>query len=84
MKYTENIPEVLFSEDKHYFGKPANFDDRIIQRRLRLIEKIPEFTGNNLTLLDIGCGNGASLFGLQKQFKSCLGIDITDKHLSEF
>ena len=84
MKHTERIPEALFSEDSHYFGRPADFGDRIVQRRLRLIKKIPEFTGVNLTLLDIGCGNGASLFGLQKQFKSCLGIDIVDEHLSEF
>jgi len=51
---------------------------------LRLLRQIPGFTGENLTLLDIGCGNGASLFGLQKDFQFCLGIDITDKHLSAF
>ena len=84
MKYTKNIPKTLFEEDKNYLGKPANFDDRIIQRRLRLLKKIPEFTSENLTLLEIGCGNGASLFGLQKDFKFCLGLDITDKHLSVF
>ena len=69
---------------EHYLGKPANFDDRIVQRRLRLLRKIPEFTGENLTLLDIGCGNGASLFGLQKEFKYCLGVDIIDEHLTVF
>jgi SAM-dependent methyltransferase len=84
MKYTERIPEALFKEDKHYLGRPADFEDRIIQRRLRLIKAIPGFTGKNLTLLEIGCGNGASLLGLQQDFKSCLGVDITDKHLSEF
>ena len=84
MKYTERIPESLFDENKHYLGKPASFEDRIVQRRLRLLKKIPEFLGENLTLLDIGCGNGASLFDLQENFKFCLGIDITDEHLSEF
>ena len=84
MKYTERIPERLFDKSKHYLGKPANYEDRIVERRLRLLKKIPEFLGENLTLLDIGCGNGASLFGLQKDFKFCVGIDITDEHLSEF
>ena len=84
MKYTERIPESLFDENKHYLGKPASFEDRIVQRRLRLLKKIPEFSGKNLTLLDIGCGNGASLFHLQENFKFCLGIDITDEHLFEF
>ena len=84
MKFTKNIPEILFDESKHYLGKPATFEDRIVQRRLRLLKKTPDFLGKNLTLLDIGCGNGASLFGLQKDFKFCLGIDITEEHLSEF
>jgi len=84
MKYTERIPESLFDDNQHYLGKPASFEDRIVQRRLRLLKKTPDFLGDSLTLLDIGCGNGASLFGLQKDFKFCLGIDITDKHLSEF
>jgi len=84
MKYTERIPESLFDESKHYLGKPASFEDRIVQRRLRLLKKIPDFLGENLTLLDIGCGNGASLFGLQKDFKYCTGIDITNEHFSEF
>jgi SAM-dependent methyltransferase len=84
MKYTKRIPKTLFKEDKHYLGRPADFDDRIIQRRLRLLKKVPEFTGENLTLLEIGCGNGSSLFGLHGDFKSCLGLDITDKHLSDF
>jgi 2-polyprenyl-3-methyl-5-hydroxy-6-metoxy-1,4-benzoquinol methylase len=84
MKYTKRIPKTLFNEDEHYLGRPADFNDRIVQRRLRLLKKIPEFTNEYLTLLDVGCGNGASLFGVQKNFKFCLGIDIVDKYQSEF
>lgn len=84
MQYQERIPDALFKEDGHYLGRPADFDDRIIQRRLRLVEQIPDFTGTDLTLLDIGCGNGASMFGLSHKMKYCLGLEITDEHLSEF
>lgn len=84
MKYKERIPDKLFNKDGHYFGKPAQFDDRIIERRIRLIHEIPNFVGSDLTLLDIGCGNGASIFALSKHMKRCLGIDICDDHLSEF
>jgi 2-polyprenyl-3-methyl-5-hydroxy-6-metoxy-1,4-benzoquinol methylase len=83
MRNTKRIPKTLF-EKEHYLGKPANFDDRIVQRRLRLLRQIMGFTGENLTLLDIGCGNGASLFGLQEDFKFCLGVDITDDHFTAF
>lgn len=84
MKYKERIPEKLFNEEGHYFGKPAEFNDRIIQRRVRLVEAIPNFVGKDLTLLDIGCGNGASIFALANQMKHCVGIDICDDHLPEF
>jgi cyclopropane fatty-acyl-phospholipid synthase-like methyltransferase len=84
LKYTKRIPKSLFNEDDHYLGCPADFNDRIVQRRLRLVKQIPEFSGNDLTLLDIGCGNGASLFGIQNYFKYCLGIDIVNKYQSEF
>ena len=84
MQYKDRVPEALFKEDGHYLGRPADFDDRIIQRRLNLVNKIEGFTGNDLTLLDIGCGNGASMFGLSKKMKYCLGLEITDEHLPEF
>ncbi|MBM3419427.1 MAG: class I SAM-dependent methyltransferase [Bacteroidetes bacterium] len=84
MRHQERIPGALFDDKGHYLGRPADFNDKIIERRLNLVNKIPDFTGANLTLLDIGCGNGASMFGLQLKMKSCLGIDITDEHYSEF
>ncbi len=84
MQYEERIPDALFKKDGHYLGRPADFNDRIIQRRLRLVEKVPGFTGTDLTLLDIGCGNGASMFGLSHKMKYCLGLEITGEHLTEF
>jgi SAM-dependent methyltransferase len=84
MKYKDRIPKEFFKDDGHYLGRPADFSDRIIQRRLNLVNKIDHFIGKDLTLLDIGCGNGASMFGLSDKMKYCLGLDITDEHLSEF
>ena len=74
MQYKDRVPEELFKEDGHYMGRPADFEDRIIQRRLNLVNKIENFTGNDLTLLDIGCGNGASMFGLSNKMKYCLDL----------
>ncbi|MDD2622046.1 MAG: class I SAM-dependent methyltransferase [Bacteroidales bacterium] len=84
MKYEERVPDSLFQTDGHYLGRPADFDDRIVQRRLRLIHQIPGFTGKEYSLLDIGCGNGASIIGLSPYMKRCLGIDINDEHMAEF
>jgi 2-polyprenyl-3-methyl-5-hydroxy-6-metoxy-1,4-benzoquinol methylase len=84
MQYKERIPQELFREDGHYLGRPADFEDRIIQRRLRLVKQIPGFLGRNLTLLDIGCGNGASVFGLCTDMKTCLGIEISDEYAADF
>lgn len=84
MQYKERVPEALFNETGHYLGRPADFTDLIIRRRLNLVNKIPGFTGTELSLLEIGCGNGATLFGLHQKMKHCLGVEITDEHLDQF
>lgn len=84
MKNQERIPEKLFNENEHYYGKPAEFTDRIIDRRIRILESYSGFLDNNLTLLDIGVGNGATLFKLSNRMKYCIGIDITDAHKQQF
>lgn len=74
----------FFNNEGHYLGKPAESENKIVQRRVKLINSIPEFNGNQLSLLDIGCGNGASLIKLSPNMKQCLGVDINDFHSAEF
>jgi 2-polyprenyl-3-methyl-5-hydroxy-6-metoxy-1,4-benzoquinol methylase len=83
MKYDDRIPKELI-KDGHYSGRPADFEDKIITRRINLVKQIPGFTGKNLELLDIGCGNGASLFKLAPEMKYCLGIDVETGNKEEF
>ena len=84
MHFKERIPKALFREDGHYLGRPADFEDRIIERRVRLVRNSPSFIDADLELLDIGCGNGASMFKLAGDMKSCQGIEISDEHQTEF
>jgi SAM-dependent methyltransferase len=65
-------------------GKPAEFGANIVQRRINLVRSIPGFVGKDKTLVDIGCGNGASMFLLAPEMASCLGIDVTESHLPAF
>jgi len=81
MKFNKRIPKELF-KDEHYLGKPADFSDIIIQRRVRLVKQIKDFTGK--TLVDIGCGNGASILMLADQMSECTGLDIEASHKSVF
>lgn len=84
MKFKERIPKELFREDGQFLGRPADFEDRIVERRLRLVKGVPGFLGRELELLDIGCGNGASMFKLSTQFRRCTGIEITNEHREAF
>ncbi len=81
---SSKIPKTLFSSDGHFYGKPADFTHELVKRRISLVKKIPDFTGKDYKLLDIGCGNGASMFLLSKSMRYCVGIDISDKHKKEF
>ncbi len=75
---SKRIPKELFKDD-HFLGRPADSDDRIVHRRIKLVKDFPGFTDKEKTLLDIGCGNGASVIALHNDFKSCTGIDVEFK-----
>lgn len=83
MQYKQRVPDELFDEGAHYLGRPADVTDKIISRRVEIISNYPGFTGKEYTHLDIGCGNGATMFLLSQKMKSCLGIDIVNDYESE-
>jgi len=81
---TPRVPKELFKEDGHYLGRPADADDVIISRRVSLTKQIPGFLDKTKNLLEIGCGNGATMFMLSKEFQHLDGIEINEDHLKEF
>lgn len=83
MSNTSRVDKELF-EEAHYLGKPADADDLIVERRLRLLRQIPGFVGKDLSLLEIGCGNGNTLLKLADEFKSAIGLEYADAHRAEF
>ena len=62
-------------------GKPAEIDDFIITRRINILRSHNKFFNNTKSLLDIGCGNGGSLFKIYPHFKSYHGVDIVDENI---
>jgi len=76
------VDKTLF-EGEHYLGRPADSTDKIITRRVELTKSIPEFCNKELKLLEIGCGNGATLLLMAPEMKSCTGVDVFD-HTTEF
>lgn len=83
MKNTERVDTKLF-EDEHYLGKPAEFNDKIIGRRLNLLRKVDGFVSKDLDCIEIGCGNGASTVQLHNDFRSVVGLEYYDGHEKMF
>lgn len=83
MANTGRVDTSLF-ESGHYLGKPADFTDKIISRRVDLTLAIPNFAGKQLELVEIGCGNGSSMILLSPYFKSIDGLEYFDGHQQEF
>jgi SAM-dependent methyltransferase len=74
-----NIPQ-----RDHPLGKPAAFHDRIVTRRVNLLCNINGFLGKQYDLVDIGCGNGATMFLLAPEVSQCVGLEINDTHQRAF
>ncbi len=67
-----------------YLGLPANFNDKIIIRRIKLINNIADFFGKKYTCAEIGCGNGATALRLADKFSAIDCYDIFESNLLEF
>ncbi len=77
MTNTSRVDKTLFTAD-HYLGKPAGEDDKIVGRRMEILETYPEFFGKNWTCVEAGCGSGSTITKLANRFDKSLGIDIYD------
>lgn len=76
MANTARVDKELFQQD-HYLGKPADDTDRIVDRRISILKEYPAFFGP-YSLIEVGCGSGATITRLGKEFTRKLGIDIFD------
>ena len=77
MSNTKRVDKDLFSEE-HYLGKPADDEDKIINRRINILERYPEFFNRSLTCVEAGCGSGATITKIANRFSKTTGIDIFD------
>jgi SAM-dependent methyltransferase len=77
MSNTDRVDKNLF-RDTHYLGKPADDIDKIITRRINILERYPEFFDSSADLIEVGSGSGATITRLAHRFRSALGIDIFD------
>jgi 2-polyprenyl-3-methyl-5-hydroxy-6-metoxy-1,4-benzoquinol methylase len=77
MANTQRVDKGLFSGE-HYLGKPADDTDKIITRRIEILERYPEFFNRSLTCIEVGCGDGVTITKLANKFHSTLGVDIYD------
>lgn len=60
-------------------GKPADYGDFVLSRRLELIDAIGGMKGRRL--LDVGCGNGAQTLRMLDRFAEVVGLDVVPEHL---
>ncbi|WP_027003651.1 class I SAM-dependent methyltransferase [Hugenholtzia roseola] len=77
------VEKSLFQEG-HYLGRPADFADKIISRRIRLLHTMPDFFGKGYSLIEIGCGAGATLLQVAPAFQKGVGIEIFEGHAPLF
>ena len=83
MSNTDRVDKSLF-EDAHYLGKPADSNDLLVKRRIRILSRFEGFFDKNARLVEIGCGNGNTLLQIADKFKHCYGLEYAAVHQTEF
>lgn len=83
MSSIDHIPEKLFEED-HYLGKPAEIDQKIIQRRLAIAKRMDGFFDADEICIEIGCGNGASTLRMAEHFRKVIALEYFEGHQTVF
>lgn len=77
MSNTSRVDKDLFREE-HYLGKPADEEDKIIGRRISVLERYPEFFNRSYSCIEAGCGSGATITRIANRFRNSVGVDIFD------
>jgi 2-polyprenyl-3-methyl-5-hydroxy-6-metoxy-1,4-benzoquinol methylase len=77
MANTRRVHKELFSNNV-YLGKPADEEDKIITRRIEVLERYPEFFGKSYDCIEVGCGSGSTINRLAHRFNNVVGVDIFD------
>jgi 2-polyprenyl-3-methyl-5-hydroxy-6-metoxy-1,4-benzoquinol methylase len=77
MSNTKRVDKDLFRQE-HYLGRPADDVDKIISRRITVLERYPEFFSRSLACIEVGCGSGATITRVANRFGRSVGIDIFD------
>lgn len=83
MSNTNRVDKQLF-EGEHYLGKPADAQDLLVTRRIKILEQFQGYFDENSELLDIGCGNGNTVLQVASRFKSVYGLEYTNQHKNDF
>jgi hypothetical protein len=52
MSNTSRVDKSLF-EENHYLGKPADSNDLLVKRRIRILDRFEGFFNNQSTLVEI-------------------------------
>ncbi len=71
-------------KEGHYIGLPADFNDLFVKTRVDLLKQISGFFDKDKNLVDVGCGNGNTVFLLSEYFNKCYGIDIFEENKKLF
>jgi len=83
MSNTQRVDKTLF-EGSHYLGKPADFDDLLVRRRIDILKRFEAFWNSESDIIDIGCGNGNTILPMAKAFKKAYGLEYTSDHENDF
>ena len=85
MKYEDKVKETFSDSVAENWGNKSKYISKIIGTNYKFTSFIDLYCCDNISILEVGCGNGKNLIYIDKNYKNCniVGLDLSHDMINQ-